>query len=148
MKKLVIMVLVSLMLAACGSTNQQATPSLPPSAPNNLLPEPTVAPGTGKVEGVLLDEANAPIEGLAIYVAKISVDGVISYSPEADPYGVTDAQGRFVIFNVPPGTYAMAYWSPGPSGLISDPADISAPAKVEVRDGETTTIGPLKIKRP
>jgi hypothetical protein len=147
MKKLVMMVLLGLILAGCGSSaSSTATPAGPVgTAAPQLTP---LAPGMGVVEGVVVDENNAPIEGLAIYVAKISTDGVISYSPEADPRGFTNAEGRFTIVNVAPATYAMAYWTPGPAALILNPDNPDEVVKVEVQADQTSSTGTLKIKRP
>jgi hypothetical protein len=146
MKKLVMMVLLGLILAGCSSATPTATPAGPVgTAGPQLTP---LAPGMGVVQGVVVDENNAPIEGLAIYVAKISADGVISYSPEADPRGMTDAEGRFTIVNVAPATYAMAYWTPGPAALILTPDNPDEVVKVEVQADQTSSAGTLKIKRP
>jgi hypothetical protein len=146
MKKLVMMVLLGLILAGCSSATPTATPAGPVgTAAPQLTP---LAPGMGMVQGVVVDESNAPIEGVAIYVAKISVDGVISYSPEADPRGIADAEGRFTINNVAPGTYAMAYWTPGPAGMVLNPANKDEVVKVEVQADQTSSVGTLQIPRP
>ena len=152
MKNLFVVVLVSLVLAGCSTSSAEPTPTLPPvpaDAASTAVPQLTPQlPGMGAVEGIVIDEADLPIEGLGIYVAKISVDNIISYSPEADPRGITDAAGRFTISNVAPGTYALAYWTPGPTGLFTDPTNPDALITVEVRADETTPAGSLKIKRP
>jgi len=143
MKKLAMMFLLGLILAGCGAGAPTATPA--GTAGPQQTPQ---AAGLGAVQGVLVDEQGAPIEGVGVYVAKISVDGIISFSPEADPRAITDAEGRFTIANVAPATYAMAYWTPGPSGLIYDPAKPDLAVQVEVRAEETASAGSLKIKRP
>ncbi|HYF63445.1 MAG TPA: hypothetical protein VD886_11565 [Herpetosiphonaceae bacterium] len=150
MKNLVMLMLVALALVACSSTTPTATPAAPAGDPaQNTAPQETPQmPGMGAVEGVLLDQEGKPIEGVGVYVAKISVDGVISYSPEADPRDITDAEGRFRIPNIAPATYALAYWTPGPTGLIYDPANPQFAVQVEVKADETTNSGSHKIQRP
>jgi hypothetical protein len=152
MKNLLMVMLVSVVLAGCSTSSADPTPTLPPvpaDAASTAVPQITPQlPGMGNVEGIVIDEADLPIEGLGIYVAKISVDNMISYSPEADPRGLTDAAGRFTISNVQPGTYALAYWTPGPTGLFMSPANPDNAITIEVRADETTQVGNLKIKRP
>jgi hypothetical protein len=152
MKNLLLVMLASVVLAGCSASSAKPTPTPPPvpaDAAGTAVPQLTPQlPGMGSVEGIVIDEADLPIEGLGIYVAKVSVDNVISYSPEADPRGISDAAGRFTIRNVEPGTYAMAYWTPGPAGLFMSPSNPNNAITIEVRADETTQAGSLKIKRP
>ena len=145
MKKFLLMVLVGLALAGCGSAKQSG-PTAVPGEPT--VPPPVLTPGTGMVDGVVVDMENKPIEGVGIFVAKISVDNIISFSPEADERGMADAQGRFTIVNVPPGPYALAYWTPGLNGLIDDPKNPGKTIRVDVVDGQTISVGTIKIPRP
>ena len=122
-------------------------------------PEPTidaqqqVSASTGAVQGVLNDLDGQPIVGLRIFLAVLTPGPaqnapVISFTLSS-PSGGTDATGRFVIGNLEPGTYSLAYWTPANSGLIPAPSgDKDSAIQIEVRSNQVSDIGTVRIRRP
>ncbi len=122
-------------------------------------PEPTidaqqqVSASTGAVLGVINDLDGQPIVGLRIFVAVLTQGPtpdapVISFTLSS-PSGGTDASGRFVVGNLAPGTYSLAYWTPASSGLIPAPSgEKDSAIQIEVRSDQVTDIGTVRIRRP
>lgn len=122
-------------------------------------PEPTVdaqqqvSASTGAVLGVLSDLDGQPIVGLRIFLAVLTPGPaqnapVISFTLSS-PSGGTDATGRFVIGNLEPGTYSLAYWTPASSGLIPAPSgEKDSAIQIEVRSNQVSDIGTVRIRRP
>lgn len=137
MQRFLITLLLVTLLISCGTSQSPQTTVVVQTKP-----------GTGIITGTMLDENDAPIEGLGVYVATIEGDGVIGFSVNNAPRGITESNGTFIIPDIQPGTYSLAYWTPGPSGLIGDPKGIDQPVKVTVTVGQTVSAGNLIIQRP
>lgn len=105
----------------------------------------------GAIRGILLDMENKPIAGLFVFLATITespAGPIISFSLES-PKGGTDAEGRFVIPNVPAGVYSLAIWTPATNFLIPAPnGEEGSAIRVEVRNGEITELGEIRVRRP
>jgi hypothetical protein len=144
MQRLLTILLLAITLVGCGTT--QTSTSQPPISQTPIFVE--TQPGTGIITGVMLDENDTPIEGLGVYVATIEGEAVIGFSLNNAPRGITDSAGAFAIPNIQPGTYALAYWTPGMSGIIGDPKGAEQPVKVTVVADQTVSAGNLKINRP
>ena len=106
------------------------------------------------ITGILLDKTGQPIADIGVFLADLSPgpDGeknVITFSPTSARRGVTDASGRFVIYDVADGSYSLALWTPASSSLIPDPRSADGNAiLVEVHAGQVTDVGKLTVQRP
>ncbi|MGQ9876785.1 MAG: carboxypeptidase-like regulatory domain-containing protein [Chloroflexus sp.] len=115
--------------------------------------EPTIEIGesSGAIRGILLDKEGQPIAGLYVFLATITdnpAGPIISFSLESDK-GLTNAKGLFVIDNVPAGVYSLAIWTPAVNFLIPAPnGEEGSAIRVEVRNGQITELGEIRIKRP
>lgn len=99
-----------------------------PSAPNVDGPRGTL---TGSVT-----HAGAPLAGATVLVA----------APDGTPFtGVSDAQGRVTIPDVPPGQYVPAAVAPGYEE-ISAAGLLGIPQLVTVQANMTTTLPPLQLE--
>jgi outer membrane receptor protein involved in Fe transport len=89
---------------------------------------------SGVIEGRVRDQAGNPI-------ADATVTAVANRAPTA---AVTDSQGRFVIPNLPPGTYKVRAESPGKAAVIQEPIVVSINARSRVDftlvGGQTETV--------
>ncbi|MGC8951761.1 carboxypeptidase-like regulatory domain-containing protein [Chloroflexus sp.] len=118
-------------------------------------PEPTppivVDSTKGAIRGVLLDTEGKPIAQLFVFLATITdntTGPVISFSLDSQK-GATDNQGNFVIRDVPAGVYSLAIWTPATNFLIPAPnGEPGSAIRVEVRNGEITELGQIRIRRP
>ncbi len=131
----------------------------PASQQTSSTPEPTidtqqqVSASTGAVLGVINDLDGQPIVGLRIFVAVLTQGPtpdapVISFTLSS-PSGGTDASGRFVVGDLAPGTYSLAYWTPASSGLIPAPSgEKDSAIRIEIRNNQVTDIGAVRIRRP
>jgi hypothetical protein len=140
---------------AATSPTQQANTNL--STPSTAATSPAQQANTGDngiITGILVDEAGQPITDLGVFVADLS-DGpnpegkIISFQLGSSKQGLTDKQGKFTIEDVKAGAYSLAIWTPNTSMLIPEPDDSEGSAiQVEIKPGEVTNVGTLKIKRP
>ncbi len=114
-RKLLITVVFCAVVAACDST---------PSAPQPS-PVPTSLPGLGTVKGILLElSTHNPIRERLLLLAKIHPSEALSVAaldPATPLKDTTDGEGRFVITNVPPDSYALGMLLPTGYVLIHDP---------------------------
>lgn len=69
---------------------------------------------------------------------------MIGFSEEDSPLAEQDKLGNFLFADVPPGTYALAIWSPISSTIIQEP-DSPDYLLVVVEAGETTDLGIIGI---
>jgi hypothetical protein len=112
---------------------------------------PTPEADTGIITGQLLTPGpgGQPFYN-PLYLANTIPASIEGYPPvialsEADaPSSIQDKEGRFLFVNIPPGTYALALWSPVASTIIQDP-DIQDYLLIEVRAGEITDLGVIGI---
>lgn len=99
-------------------------PTVPPPYPaSDPSPDPTsviidpqtimenLNPGLGAVTGIILDKKQ-PRPNAIIYLAEVISDEqgremVASYDRSSSPRSETDAMGRFVFINIPPGRYGL-----------------------------------------
>ena len=89
---------------------------------------------SGVIEGRIRDQAGNPI-------ADATVTAVSNRAPAAS---VTDSQGRFVIPNLPPGTYKVRAEAPGKAAVIQEPIVVSINSRSRVDftlvGGQTETV--------
>jgi len=72
---------------------------------------------------------------------------VITMLPTTSPQAEVDAQGYFAFADVEPDTYAMIFWTPMNSWVISDPETEEA-ILVTVNVGEITDLGEVAVNLP
>lgn len=117
----------------------------------DLLEIPTPKAETGIVTGQMLTPGpgGQPFYN-PLYLASTipaSIEGyppVIALSEDDAPSSIQDKQGTFLFLNIPPGTYALALWSPVASTIILDP-ETQNYLLIEVRAGEVTDLGVIGI---
>ncbi len=124
---------------------------LPPYAPPAVT-----APdnGTGKIVGRLVDtRTNIPPAQIKVYVGmKEGLDGrdgefVVTMQEQSSPFGVTDANGYFVIENLPPDSYGIIVFSPLATKLLADESTGDA-LFVNVASGQVSDVGDLRFTLP
>jgi hypothetical protein len=72
---------------------------------------------------------------------------VITMLPTTAPQTGVDTQGYFAFSDVEPGTYALVFWTPMNSWVISDPETEEA-ILVTVNAGEITDLGEVAVNLP
>ena len=77
---------------------------------------------TGVIEGRVRDQEGNPIAGA-------TVTGVANRAPAA---GVTDAQGRYTLANLPPGSYKVRAEAPSKSSVVLDEVNVSINTRTRV----------------
>lgn len=72
--------------------------------------------------------------------------GMFTLEPNSSPKGLTDAEGRFIIENVPPGEYVLAVGAVGgirvPSVVMASATEVKA---FTVQPGEVTDLGAVQV---
>jgi len=87
-------------------------------------PTPTATPSTGKIDGALIGrDSGNPISGALVVLCAVVEDGK-KCEVQSDFRATTDAAGAFQMYDVPPGTYTLAY------------AEEAAGAEVAIEGGE------------
>ena len=96
-----------LLIAACRTVSMPAAVQGGVTAPHPQPPR----PGAGTVVGVVADSASGyPVVGASIFFTRDSVIGVSTPRPRTDlPRATTDNGGGFVLRDVPPGEYTLAF---------------------------------------
>src|SRR5262249_17301518 len=89
---------------------------------------------TGLIEGRVRDQAGNPIK-------EATVSAVANRAPAS---AVVDAQGRFTIANLPPGTYKVRAEAPGKAAVVQDEIVVSINTRTHVdftlARGQTDTV--------
>jgi hypothetical protein len=117
---------------------------------SSVTPTPTLAPGMGRVSGVLqvgTKEDRQPAQNIILYLAETikdstGTDSVAALDRIRSPRTVSDDKGHFVFSNVPPGTYGLVIDLITTSYLLRQP-DADKPLLIQVSAGEETDLGTL-----
>jgi len=101
---------------------------------------PAAASAQSTITGVVADSSGAVLPGVTVEAASPALIEKIRTA-------VTDAEGRYVIVNLRPGTYSVTFTLPGFSPFVRDamtlPSDFTATVNAELRVGtiqETVTV--------
>jgi hypothetical protein len=178
MLRLALVILALLTAAGCTGTEEKASPTVEPSlspltsplSPLASPPPATEAAGaatprvpaprgdTGTVVGILhVTGTSEPYRHQYIYLARLrelesKQGGDPAYFAELDvttaPFAQTDAQGRFLIEDVEPGTYTLVVRLPTLQEVLLHNADTSNNVAMEVKAGEISDIGTITILPP
>lgn len=106
-----------------GPERPQVTNATTPSEQPSELPRRVANPETGSVVGSVTEAGTeAPVQGVQVTI------------PSLDIGGMTNIQGRFLLMNVPPGTYTLH---------IQREGFVTQEAEVEVRKGESSRADPV-----
>jgi hypothetical protein len=136
-------------------TNDLGYP-VPPTQPFfEDLPEALIIPTPGLESGIVVGQLLTPGPGgepyySTLYLARtIQTDTegmppIIAFSEEEDPVSTQDKTGKFLFVDIPPGTYALALWSPVSSTILQDPESEDY-LLFEVTAGEVTDLGIISI---
>jgi hypothetical protein len=173
MKKLVTFIVLALLLVACRTeptASPTATPAfqaspllvqdspLPePTEPAQVEPAPTSLPSPSADKGTVIgrfidvETGEPPGETLPIFLGEFSPlesgDPLITMSPTSSPPGTIEASGDFVFLDVEPGTYAIVFWTPATSRVLSDP-ETQKPIVATLKAGEITDLGEVVVDLP
>jgi hypothetical protein len=126
----------------------------PASLPTNVPAEQLIGADFGAITGQLLDTEGQPIAGLSVFLATVTEGPtpdapVVSFSLQSSPRATADAEGRFVLGNVAPGTYSLAVWTPASASLIPAPSgEQDSAIQVDVSSNQVTDVGVIRIERP
>lgn len=139
------------------ATQNQLTPQTGvqgPAVPTATSAVPRPDSTTGSVVGVLVDNDGKPIDDIGVFVANLA-DGpqpgskMITFQIGSSKRAITDADGRFVINGVAPGSYSLVIWTPTETLTIPPPGgDPGSAILVDVKAGQITDLGRLSSKRP
>lgn len=115
-------------------------------------PLPRPKPGTGIIVGVMkIRHTDQPMVGVELYLARhigVTPDTPL-YTMELDnaPHAITDANGRFIFKDVPPGRYAIVIWNPISSFLVRNPAT-GLELVIDVQPDQIHNLGVLFESQP
>ncbi len=112
MKRLGFVLLVAVILSGCTAA-QSTMPPLGSQAPVATGPA-EYSDTTGAIEGVITDEEIQPIMGATVGLIQLP-----------DAVRMTDASGRFVLSNLPPGTYQLSATALGYSAVARSVAVVA-----------------------
>jgi hypothetical protein len=136
-KRVLILALLALLLAACQADEDATTPV------------PTLAPGKATVIGrVVADETSQPIPRRPVWLSEVVRQGdqaifvLNTISSRSSP---TDRQGRFVIANVDPKEYVIVVGDPHSNdyAIISEAPDTARVWKLEA--DKILDVGELRV---
>lgn len=132
---------------------------VPNASPESLshipttFPTVTYAPNTGIVKGTILVQKNGsytPLKNQDLYITKAlispnGITGVAGLDVSHDPDFITDDQGHFAFYNIPPGKYVIILYLVTIAYLLDDPhQNAKLTLLVDVKAGQTTDLGDLK----
>ena len=168
MKNLSVVLLLTLLLVGCGaeptatpvSESQlvQDTPLPTPAEPTPTESAPTPVPlpsaDRGAIVGRFVDfeTGEPPRTAMPVFLGELAPltpgdSFMITMLPSSAPQTEVDAQGYFVFSDIEPDTYAMIFWTPMKSWVISDPETEEA-ILVTVNAGEITDLGEIAVNLP
>lgn len=169
MKRLRVVLLLTMLLVGCGTRGTTTHGSLESSPPQESpvptpvesevtefvpTPVPTPPADKGAIVGRFVDfeTGQPPEDAIPIVLGKLvpmssGDSAVITMSPSTSPQSIIDEHGYFAFLNVKPGTYAMVFWTPAESYVISDPETEDA-ILATVNAGEITDLGKMVIDLP
>jgi hypothetical protein len=110
---------------------------------------PTPGTDTGAVMGVLVNkETGDPLAFKTIYLGTIiyltpGPAYTIGMKEKASPHTKSDAEGRFALEDVPPGSYVVLVWTPFDAAAVID-EKTEKELEVIVNAGETTDLGTIR----
>jgi hypothetical protein len=109
-----------------GASPQPDTEATEPAIPS---PVPSLAPDKGGAVGQFIDYiSDKPIAQTTFYLGELLSPATgedtdspfVMMVPSTSPSFVTDEEGRFAILNVKPATYAIVFWTPRESRVVTD----------------------------
>lgn len=149
-------ILTLLFLAACSTAQPSpvaetaetnAAYPAPDSGSNEPVPPST--PGTATLTGVLMRNPSNPQPAEKIILALgeviVSEEGtpmMASFDMKTSPHNLTDASGRFVFTNIPPGQYVLIVDRITDSFMLRDP-QTGGDLIFSVTEGQVVDIGEL-----
>jgi hypothetical protein len=134
-------------------TKPAPTPTNPVPTPTESIPTPAPTPSAdkGAIVGRFVDfeTGEPPRTVMPVFLGQLSPlspgdSFVITVLPTSAPHTEVDTQGYFAFSDVEPDTYAMIFWTPMSSWVISDPETEEA-ILVTVNAGEVTDLGEVAI---
>lgn len=140
--------------AAGGFVEPPSQPTLVYEAP---APAPETAPGTASISGVMVPRGGtAVVSGMTFYLTlgqgenqEYPPDYISDPDPtRGDVSGLTDAQGRFELANIPPGKYFFFVWSQLGWREIEAGADDPSPIYLELEADERLPLGVVNLVWP
>ena len=157
-----LMVVILWIFTGCNGEHTTTSPLQPSTSPLEspipteevVLPlfVPTPQPGTGIVIGsVIIETVGKPMASVEVFLGTpIGADEetpLFGLDPSVAPSSVTDAYGRFVITDVPPGKYVVILWSPVNSIMARDVKN-GTPLVISVDDQRVVDVGELVELHP
>lgn len=128
----------------------------PTPHPMKLTPVvvPTPDANTGVITGIVFnkDTKGAPLQFSTV---KVGIKLFLTPGPgytygiaeNASPEGLSDANGKFAISNVKPGTYLLFIWSPQAASVIIDPKT-GKELEINVEAGKVIDVGEVEAPKP
>lgn len=166
-----VLLLLTILLAGCGDSDEISIfPSSPLSSPltqsgsvsvqplSSVVSEPPVvdppASGLGSAVGRLVDyeTGEAITQALPLYLGELvpmspGDSFVISMSPTTSPSTLVDVNGYFVFSDIEPGTYALVFWTPLSSWVLSNP-ETRESVTITFEADKTIEVGEIVVDLP
>jgi hypothetical protein len=137
-------------------TEPVPTPTEPAPTPTESAPTPVPTPSAdkGAIVGRFVDfeTGEPPRTVMPVFLGQLSPldpgdSFVITMLPTTAPQTGVDTQGYFAFSDVEPDTYALVFWTPINSWVVSDPETEEA-ILVTVNAGEITDLGEMAVNLP
>ncbi len=148
MKKILVFILFIFLIILGSGCNKSVQSSENEKSILSSIPTPVT--GTGVVYGEV-NIKNPPLESILFLTKNLSegqtdIPAALAFSYNHDPRALQNENGEFVFSDVPPGEYALVFWSVDGIKVVPSTSNKNTFLLIEVIEGSQLNLG--KIDEP